>query len=119
MNDTIDTFGSVTSASPTSAPPTTIWSTPSGSPASRKTASNMAPPMIGVCGSGLRTTALPRASAGATTRIPSTLGEFHGVIVPITPTGIRRTIDSRPGTTVGTSEPYGCHGSVAALRISP
>ena len=119
VNDTIDTFGSVTSASPTSAPPTTIWSRPSGSPASRKTASNMAPPMIGVCGSGLRTTALPRASAGATTRIPSTLGEFHGVIVPITPTGIRRTIDSRPGTTVGTSEPYGCHGSVAALRISP
>ena len=116
VNDTIDTFGSVTSASPTSAPPTTIWSTPSGSPASRKTASNIAPPMIGVCGSGLRTTALPRASAGATTRIPSTLGEFHGVIVPITPTGIRRTIDSRPGTTVGTSEPYGCHGSVAAAE---
>ena len=61
--------------------------------------------MTGVCGSGLRTTALPSASAGATTRIPSTLGEFHGVIAPTTPTGIRRTIDSRPFTADGTSEP--------------
>ena len=80
-----ETFGSVTSASPTSAPPTTIWSSPSGSPASRKTASNIAPPMTGVCGSGFMTTALPSASAGATTRIPSTLGEFHGVMAPTTP----------------------------------
>ena len=98
-------LGSVTSASPTSAPPTTICSRPSGSPASRKTASNIAPPMTGVWGSGFRTTALPNARAGATTRIPSTLGEFHGVIAPMTPTGIRRTIESRPFTADGTSEP--------------
>ncbi len=105
VNDTIATFGSVTSASPTSAPPTTIWRTPSGRPASRKTASNIAPPMTGVCGSGFSTTAFPSASAGATTRIPRTLGEFHGVMAPMTPTGMRRTIDSRPFTTLGTSEP--------------
>ena len=81
-------FGSVTRASPTSAPPTTICSSPSGRPASRKTASNIAPPMTGVCGSGFRTTAFPSARAGATTRMPRTLGEFHGVIAPTTPTGI-------------------------------
>ncbi len=118
VNETTETFGSVTSASPTSAPPTTTWSRPSGRPASRKTAANIAPPTTGVCGSGLRTTALPSASAGATTRIPSTDGEFHGVIAPMTPAGTRRTIDSRPLTADGISDPYGWDGSVAALRIS-
>ena len=105
VNDTRFTLGSVTIASPTSAPPSTTWSSPSGSPASRKTASNTAPPQTAVWGSGLRMTALPRARAGATTRIPSTVGEFHGVIAPMTPAGTRRSIDSRPGTTLGTSWP--------------
>ena len=118
VNDTTGMFGSVTSASPTSAPPTTTCSSPSGRPASRKTAANIAPPTTGVCGSGLRTTALPRASAGATTRMPSTDGEFQGVIAPMTPAGTRRTIDSRPFTADGINEPYACDGSVAALRIS-
>ena len=118
MNETTATFGSVTIASPTSAPPTTICSSPSGRPASANTAANIAPPATGVCGSGLRTTALPSASAGATTRIPRTLGEFHGVIAPTTPTGTRRIIESRPGWTVGTSEPYGWDGIVDAARIS-
>ncbi len=36
----------------------------------------------------------------------------------MTPAGTRRTIDSRPLTADGISEPYGCDGSVAALRIS-
>ena len=105
MNDTSETFGSVTIASPTSAPPTTIWSRPSGRPASANTAANIAPPTTGVCGSGFRTTALPSARAGATTRMPSTLGEFHGVIAPTTPTGTRRTIERRPFCAVGMSEP--------------
>ena len=118
VNDTRCTLGSVTIASPVSAPPTTTWSTPSGSPASRNSATNMAPPHTGVWGSGLRTTALPSASAGATTRIPRTLGEFQGVIAPITPAGTRRTMESRPGATDGTSEPYGCEGIVAALSSS-
>ena len=119
VNETMLMFGSVTSASPVSASPMTIWSSPSGRPASLKTAANMAPPQIGVCGSGLSTTALPSASAGATTRMPSTLGEFHGVIAPTTPTGTRRIIDSRSCWTVGTSEPYGCHGIAAAASSSP
>jgi len=63
-------------------------------------------------------TALPSASAGPTTRIPSTLGEFHGVIAPTTPTGTRRTIDIRSGCADGISEPSGCDGSVAALSSS-
>ncbi len=61
---------------------------------------------------------MPSASAGATTRIPSTDGEFHGVIAPMTPAGTRRTIDRRPFTAEGMSEPYACDGMVAALRIS-
>ena len=118
VNETTGMFGSVTRASPTSAPPTTTWSKPSGRPASANTAANIAPPTTGVWGSGLSTTALPRARAGATTRMPSTLGEFHGVIAPTTPTGTRRTIERRPLTAVGMSEPYACDGRVAALRIS-
>ena len=55
MNETRLTLGSVTIASPVSAPPITTWSRPSGRPASRNTASNIAPPQTGVCGSGLRT----------------------------------------------------------------
>ena len=71
VNDTRFTFGSVTIASPTSASPITTCSRPSGSPASLKTAAKIAPPQTGVWGSGLRTTALPSASAGATTRMPT------------------------------------------------
>ena len=61
---------------------------------------------------------MPNARAGATTRMPSTVGEFQGVMAPTTPTGTRRTIDSRPFWAVGISEPYGWDGNVAALRIS-
>ncbi len=105
VNDSTRVLGSVTSASPTSASPMTTSSRPSGSPASAKTAAKTAAPQTGVCGSGLRTTALPNASAGATTRMPSTLGEFHGVIAPMTPTGTRRLIDRRPGWADGRSDP--------------
>ena len=75
-------------------------------------------PRPGVCGSGFRTTALPSARAGATTRIPSTVGKFHGVIAPTTPTGTRRTIERRPRCAVGMSEPYGWEGIVAAFSTS-
>ena len=61
---------------------------------------------------------MPSARAGATTRIPRTLGEFQGVMAPTTPTGILRTIESRSGWTEGTREPYGWDGIVAAFRIS-
>ena len=50
------------------------------------------PPLIGVSGDGLSTTALPSASAGATTRMPRMSGKFHGVIAPTTPRGMRWTM---------------------------
>ena len=118
VNETMSTCGSVTRASPTSAPPMTICRSPSGSPASRKIAAKTAPPHTGVCGSGFRITALPRASAGATTRMPRTLGEFHGVMAPTTPTGTRRTIERRSVCADGSSDPYGWDGIDEAFRSS-
>ena len=54
------------------------------------------PPLAGVSGEGLTTTVLPRASAGAMTRMPSTRGKFHGVITATTPTGTRSETEERP-----------------------
>ena len=45
--------------------------------------------LSGVCGSGLRTTAQPAASAGASDMIAMKVGEFHGVITATTPSGSR------------------------------
>ena len=84
------TAGSTTSASPTSAPPGSTCSTPAGSPASSKIRANIAPPQIAVRGSGLRITALPSASAGATARIARIVGTLNGAITPTTPAGTRR-----------------------------
>ena len=41
------------------------------------------------------------------------------MITPMTPTGTRRSIERRPGTTLGTSWPYGWNGIVAAAWSSP
>ena len=95
MKDTTRTAGSVTRASPTSAPPGSICSTPAGSPASSKTRAISVPPVTAVRGSGLSRTALPSASAGATERIPRMIGTLNGEMTPTTPAGIRRAIDSR------------------------
>ena len=46
-------------------------------------------------------------------------GSSTGVITPMTPTGTRRSIERRPGTTLGTSWPYGWNGIVAAALSSP
>ena len=97
----IDTPGWATSASPTSTPPGTTWSSPAGSPASAKISASTMPPLIGVSGDGFSTTALPSASAGATTRMPRMSGKFHGVIAPTTPRGIRSAMLYRPGSCDG------------------
>ena len=102
-------FGSVTSASPTSAPPGSIWSTPGGSPASSNTRTMLTPPVTAVRGSGLSTTELPSASAGATERMPRMSGTLNGAMTPTTPTGTRRAIESR-GSSLGSSSPYGVPG---------
>ena len=93
----IRTAGSTTIASPTSAPPGSTCSTPAGSPASSNTRANIAPPEIAVRGSGLRITALPSASAGATARMARIVGTLNGAITPTTPAGTRRAKDSRGG----------------------
>ncbi len=83
--------GSATSAWPASGPPgrtCRTCSTPSGSPASANTAASARPPQTAVRGSGLSTTALPRA--GATERIERISGALNGAITPTTPTGTRR-----------------------------
>ena len=71
------------------------------------------PPVTAVRGSGLRMTALPRASAGATERMPRMIGTLNGEMTPTTPAGIRRAIDSR-GCSLASSSPYGRLGSAAA-----
>lgn len=47
-------------------------------------------------GAGLSTTALPRAIAGASTRIAMCTGAFHAVMRPTTPTGLRSTMLTLP-----------------------
>ena len=42
-----------------------------------------------VISDGLRTMVLPAASAGASDMIARKVGEFHGVITPMTPSGSR------------------------------
>jgi hypothetical protein len=89
--------GSSTTAAPMSAPPGSIWNTPSGTPASSKIRANTTPPQTAVRGSGFRTTALPSARAGATDRMDRMIGALNGEITPTTPTGSRRANDSRSG----------------------
>ena len=68
---------------------TTTFSSPAGSPASSKILAISPPPTTGVFWCGLRTTALPSASAGATDLMVSRKGKLKGLITPMTPTGSR------------------------------
>jgi acyl-CoA reductase-like NAD-dependent aldehyde dehydrogenase len=56
------------------------------------------------CGSGLSTTELPSASAGATERIERICGKLNGAMTPTTPTGTRSAKLSR-GFSLGSSSP--------------
>ena len=114
VNEIIRTRGSSTIAMPTSAPPPSTCSTPGGIPASSKSRARITPPLTGVFGSLFRTTALPSTSAGASERIASTIGKFHGVMTPTTPSGVRRAVDVRPGVIDGSTCPIGCEISPAA-----
>ena len=71
---------------PASTPkPLTMFSTPAGS---RSPMSSIRTRMDdGVCSAGLRTTALPAASAGASFQTAIRMGKFHGMIWPTTPSG--------------------------------
>ena len=66
--------------------PGTTWKTPSGIPASRPSS----PRRIAVSGvsvAGLRTTALPAASAGPRPQPAMGIGKFQGTMMPTTPRG--------------------------------
>jgi hypothetical protein len=119
VKEIIRTFGSSTSAWPTSPAPGSTCSSPSGSPASSNRRASATPPDTGVLASGFSTTALPSASAGPTERMASTYGKFQGVITPTTPTGTRRAMLVRPGVSDGSSMPSGCETSAAAMSSCP
>jgi hypothetical protein len=106
VNDTMAMSGSVQIASPASAPPGSTCSTPFGRPASSNIRAMMNPPVMAVRGSGLSTTALPVASAGATARIERISGKLNGEMMPMTPRGMRRAMLMRPGLD-GSTRPCG------------
>jgi hypothetical protein len=103
-NEITRTSGSVIMASPASAPPGSTCSRPSGRPASSNARASANPPQTAVRGSGLSTTALPSASAGATERMASICGKLNGAITPTTPTGTR-SAKLRCGDSLGSSSP--------------
>ena len=68
--------------------PVIMLKTPAGSPASTMHSAS-ATAHIDVDGAGTQTTALPDASAGASSSAGIVYGQFHGVIRPTTPRGTR------------------------------
>lgn len=82
--------GCAASAAPASAPaPVTMFSTPSGSPASCASSPRRSA-VSGVSSDGFSTTVQPHASAVATFHNAIASGKFHGTIAPTTPTASRR-----------------------------
>lgn len=77
----------VTSASPISVPkPVTTFTTPGGKPAASTSLTNSSSD-ADVNSEGFRTTVHPAASAGASLRLVSGNGEFHGMMQTTTPDG--------------------------------
>ncbi|SKX88089.1 Uncharacterised protein [Mycobacteroides abscessus subsp. abscessus] len=64
----------------------TTLTTPAGRPASSSSATNSSVEAL-VCSEGLMTTVQPAARAAASFQVSSSSGEFHGVMMPTTPTG--------------------------------
>lgn len=90
-----------------------MCSTPAGRSACSNKRAITAPPHTAVRGSGLSTTALPSAIAGATARIARYSGKLNGEMIPTTPSGRRRARFSRPGSE-GRISPTLRDGSAAA-----
>ena len=92
--------------SPTFEPgPMTRLNTPAGSAPARTMISASAQALPGTRSAGLKTTVLPNASAGAIFQAGIAMGKFHGVMIPITPSGSRRTSTSTPGRMEGKRSP--------------
>ena len=90
VNATLSTPGCLTRASPAVSPkPGTMLMTPAGKPASMAN-SPMRRQLRGVCSAGFMTMVQPAASAGPHFHETMSIGKFHGMICPTTPTGSRR-----------------------------
>jgi hypothetical protein len=66
--------------------PGTMFTTPSGNPASWSSSPTRSA-LSGVCSAGLSTTVQPAARAGPSFQAIIRIGKFHGMICPATPTG--------------------------------
>ena len=68
--------------------PVTMFTTPSGSPASCSSSPRRSAES-GVCSAGLSTTVQPQARTGPSFQAAISSGKFQGMICPTTPTGSR------------------------------
>src|SRR5882724_5849267 len=92
VNEIMSMSGCSLMAAPTSGPrPLTRLNTPFGTPASCRISAKINAD-DGVNSDGFRSMVQPAASAGATLQAIWFSGQFHGVIMPMTPTGSRTTI---------------------------
>ena len=95
---TLRTVGCSTSRQPASVPvPTTTFSTPSGMPAS-SASSAMRIVVSGVISAGFSTAVLPAARAGPIFHDAISIGKFHGVMRPTTPSGSWKVMFTPPAT---------------------
>ena len=83
---TLSIPGCPTSADPVAPAPVTMLTTPGGSSASWRTSASSSA-VSGVVSAGLSTTVLPVASAGASFQLAMSIGKFHGMTWPATPSG--------------------------------
>ncbi len=91
VNEIMSMFGCSLMAAPTSGPrPLIRLNTPFGTPASCRISAKIRAD-DGVNSDGFRIMVQPAASAGATLQVIWFSGQFHGVIMPMTPTGSRTT----------------------------
>ena len=108
VKESLRTVGFEVSSPPitgaSSASPVTIWSTPSGTPASAARSAS-ASAVSGVCSAGLTTIVQPAASAGAALRVIIAAGKFQGVIPAVTPIGSFRTTIRLSGWCAGIVSP--------------
>ncbi len=97
----------------------TMFSTPSGRPASAKIWPQISPPTTGDSSDGFSTTVFPSASGAAIERADRISAAFHGAIAATTPTGLRMPMASVPGWSEGRIWPSGEYAAAAAWRSSP
>ena len=93
------TSGERTRTSPVTRPPVITLTTPAGSSSTSERIRAITALVCAVWPGRLSTAVVPAASAGASERIPRATGEFHGAMIPATPTGCRMTIPRSPPPT--------------------